>query len=171
MGSTAVGLNRGIRGGQHVSCMNLTRSKAMERKNSALGFSLIELLAVVAIMGIIAGVAIPSFLGQRARARSIGDAQATSQVLRMALETYKADNGIYGVDKTNYTWTAGVGANTDAAALLPSFSASSSRMNYLVATTNNGLKYTITVNDPTIAGAPEIFQTDETGATLFLAKY
>ena len=50
----------------------------------------------MAIIGIISGIAIPSYLGQRRRARVIGDAISNAQVLRMQLETRKADDGIYG---------------------------------------------------------------------------
>ena len=53
------------------------------------GFTLIEAMLVVAIIGIISAIAIPSFLGQRRRARTIGDAIANAKVLQMALESLK----------------------------------------------------------------------------------
>ena len=39
------------------------------------GFTLIEMLLVVAIIGIISAIAIPSFLGQRRRARTVAAAR------------------------------------------------------------------------------------------------
>ena len=143
----------------------------MDRKYNATGFSLIELLAVVAIMGIIAGIAIPSFLGQRARARRIGDAQATAQILRMALETNKADTGVYGVDGTSYTWTGAVGttqgtANAALAALLPTFNPGGSIMNLAMQTGNTGLTYKIQVSDPSLAAPNVIYMTDQNGGSL-----
>jgi prepilin-type N-terminal cleavage/methylation domain-containing protein len=144
----------------------------MRRKTSTGGFSLIELLLVVAIIGIISGIAIPSFLGQRRRARIIGDAKATTQVLRMALETYKADNGTYG--SGTFTWTGTYGGvvasgTATAKALLPSFSAGNSQMNYTMVTGNGGLTYTITVNDPSLANA-SVYVTDQAGDQLFVMK-
>ena len=58
------------------------------------GFTLIELLVVILIVGILAAIAIPSFLSQRDRA---GDASAKSYVRNMqtAEETYYTDNGRY----------------------------------------------------------------------------
>jgi len=143
----------------------------MKNKVGSRGFTLIELLLVLAIIGIISGIAIPAFMGQRARARSIGDAQTTAQTLRMALETYKADNGVYGVDGTAYVWTGAVGttvgtANANLSALLPSFNPGGSQMITTMQTSNTGLSYKIEVQDPAITGTPIIYMTDQAGNNL-----
>jgi prepilin-type N-terminal cleavage/methylation domain-containing protein len=143
----------------------------MSRHNEAQGFSLVELLLVLAIMGIIAAVAIPSFLGQRRRARVIGDAQANAQVLRMALETRKADLGVYGTSGTTYAWTAkGGAANSAAAAVAPDFSPKgNSKMNYAVGVTGGGLTYVLTVTDPSV-GSAVAYSVNQNGSVLAMMK-
>ena len=58
------------------------------------GFTLIELLVVILIIGILAAIAIPSFISQKDKA---GDASAKSYARNMqtAQETYFTDNNAY----------------------------------------------------------------------------
>ena len=58
------------------------------------GFTLVELLVVMLILGLLAAIAIPAFFNQRDKA---GDAEAKSQAktAQTALETFQTDNGTY----------------------------------------------------------------------------
>jgi type IV pilus assembly protein PilA len=55
------------------------------------GFSLIELLVVILIIGILAAIAIPSFLDQRAKANDSG-AKAIARTAETAMESYATNN-------------------------------------------------------------------------------
>ena len=74
--------------------------KFRERAQDEKGFTLIELLVVILIIGILAAIALPSFINQRSKAT---DAQAKSnaRTAQEAMETYYTDNQTYvGADAT-----------------------------------------------------------------------
>jgi len=62
--------------------------------NKKTGFSLIELLIVIAILGILASIAIPLFLGQQKKA-VFSEAKSNLESLRLLEEQYFAENGCY----------------------------------------------------------------------------
>ena len=95
-------------------CRTQSRPEATNR-----GFTLIEVMIVVAIVAILAGVALPSYLDYLRRGQ-LPEAQAALSDFRVKMEQYYQDNRNYGTaqcaDTGPPSWSAGTGTLTYGAA-------------------------------------------------------
>ncbi len=109
--------------------LNKLRVRVQEEK----GFTLVELLVVMLILGLLAAIAIPTFFNQRDKAKD-SQAKVSVRTAETAMETYATDNG-------------GAYAGADAAALhgieatLPAAGAQAPTIAY----PGGGVAYTVTV--------------------------
>jgi prepilin-type N-terminal cleavage/methylation domain-containing protein len=74
--------------------MASTTTRPKHRARGEAGFTLIEVLVVLVIVGILVAVAVTSYLGYKDRANR-ASAQANVRSAIPAVETYHADNGSY----------------------------------------------------------------------------
>jgi len=112
--------------------------KLRRRVEDEKGFTLIELLVVILIIGILAAIAIPSFLNQKSKANDAA-AESLARTAATAMETYATtNNGSY----------AGVTASI-LNSIEPTLITSSTSQAYLAGVTGAATAYTVTGESPT----------------------
>jgi type IV pilus assembly protein PilA len=101
------------------------------------GFTLVELLVVMLILGILAAIAIPAFLNQRSKA-SDSDAKSNANTAQQAIETLATDNnGSYASANNNPGALVAIEPELTNAALAVTANANSYTVTVTADTTND----------------------------------
>lgn len=120
------------------------------------GFSLIELLLVIAIIGVLAGIAVPLFLGERTKAMQ-AEAKSNLETLRLLEEQYFAENGCYYRNNAGTCTNTTITGESNIQAFLPGFKPgdpAALRFDYEIVLTGNPVATLFTARAEGKTGTP-----------------
>ena len=92
---------------------------AADMRDREAGFTLLEMMVTVAVISILAAIAIPSFFGETRKAKAAAEVQPMFNDLRIRLEQYLQENGVYPDTLGETTLHPAAAPSTTAIALNP----------------------------------------------------